>query len=36
MRFVVAKTELGQVFSLAKHSIDCSTLIINHHLGLVQ
>jgi hypothetical protein len=42
MGFVVDKTVLGQVFSeyfgfsLAKHSTDCSTLIIFHHPGLVQ
>jgi hypothetical protein len=42
MRFVVDKAELGQVFSeyfglsLAKHSNDCSTLIIIHHLVLGQ
>jgi hypothetical protein len=42
MGFVADKAELGQVFSeyfglrLAKHSTDCSTLIIIHHLWLVQ
>jgi hypothetical protein len=42
MGVVVDKAELGQILSeyfgffLAKHSTDCSTLFIIHHLGLMQ
>jgi hypothetical protein len=40
--FLVDKVALGQVFSehfgfpANSHSIDCSTIIITYHLGLVQ
>jgi hypothetical protein len=39
--FVVDKTAMEYIFSeyfssSVKHSIDCPTLIIIHHLGLVQ
>jgi hypothetical protein len=34
--FVVDKAALEQIFTPANHSTDYSTLIITHHLGLVQ
>jgi hypothetical protein len=39
MGFVVGKVEVGQVYfgpSVNPHSINCSTIAIIYHLGLVQ